>query len=69
MSDHCKASMSLLAILTRRWFRETSYPSMIVFKQELVDTIELFEEPFDTCEDYDFHLLVRIEACVRYFDS
>jgi hypothetical protein len=42
---------------------------MIVFKQELVDTIELFEEPFDTCEDYDFHLLVRIEACVRYFDS
>jgi glycosyltransferase involved in cell wall biosynthesis len=44
------------------------HTSTIVFKRELVDIVGLFDESFDTCEDYDFHLRVCKEACVGYLD-
>jgi glycosyltransferase involved in cell wall biosynthesis len=44
------------------------HTSTIVFKRELVDIVGLFDESFDTCEDYDFHLRVCKEAYVGYLD-
>jgi glycosyltransferase involved in cell wall biosynthesis len=45
-----------------------THTSTIVFERELVDIVGLFDESFDTSEDYDFHLRVCAEACVGYLD-